>query len=58
VAHTLHAYMEHGPDGWPVPAQDPAITADEPAVSGASMPAGRERIEFPNSAHTMEEINR
>ncbi len=58
MAQTLHAYREHGHDGCAVLAQDPAITADEPAVSGASMPAGRERIEIPNSAHTMEEINR
>jgi hypothetical protein len=55
---TLHAYTEHGPDGWPVLEQDLAITADEPAVNGASMLAARESIEFLNTAHKTEEINR
>ena len=58
VAQTLHALDEHGYDGWLVLEQDTAITADEPAVNRASMLAARESIEFLNSAHRMEEINR
>ena len=58
VAQTLHALDEHGYDGWLVLEQDTAITADEPAVNSASMLAARESIEFLNSAHTTEEINR
>jgi hypothetical protein len=55
---TLHAFNAHGLDGWRVLEQDTAITADEPTVIGASMLTGRESVEFLNSAHTMEEINR
>ncbi len=58
VARTLEALNEHGYDGWLVLEQDTAITADEPAVNNASMLAMRESIEFLNSAHTTEEINR
>ncbi|MFL5859416.1 MAG: hypothetical protein ACJ780_01345 [Solirubrobacteraceae bacterium] len=49
---------EHGYDGWPVLKQDKAITADEPAVTSASMLAAADSIEFLNSAHKTEEINR
>ena len=38
--------------------RDKAITADEPAVTSASMLAARQSIAFLNSAHTTEEINR
>lgn len=58
VAETLHALDEHGYDGWLVLEQDTAITADEPAVNSASMLAARESIQFLNSAHRTEEINR
>jgi len=58
VAQTLHTLNEHGYDGWLVLEQDTAITADEPAVTGASMRAVRQSIAFLNSAHTTEEINR
>ena len=58
VAQTVHALDEHGYDGWLVLEQDTAITADEPAVNSASMLAARESIEFLNSAHRTEEINR
>ena len=58
VAETLQALNEHGYDGWLVLEQDTAITADEPAVTQASMLAARESIAFLNSAHTTEEINR
>ncbi|MGZ4193254.1 MAG: TIM barrel protein [Solirubrobacteraceae bacterium] len=58
VAQTLHALDEHGYDGWLVLEQDTAITADEPAVNSASMLAARESIQFLNSAHKTEEINR
>jgi hypothetical protein len=49
---------EHGYDGWLVREQDTAITADEPAVTSASMLPATDSIAFPNSAHTTEEINR
>jgi sugar phosphate isomerase/epimerase len=49
---------EHGYDGWLVLEQETAITADEPAVTCASMPAARESIASPKSAHRTEEINR
>jgi inosose dehydratase len=58
VAQTVHALDEHGYDGWLVLEQDTAITADEPAVNSASMLAARESIEYLNSAHRTEEINR
>jgi inosose dehydratase len=58
VAQTFQALNEHGYDGWLVLEQDTAITADEPAVNSASMLAARESIEFLNSAHRTEEINR
>jgi hypothetical protein len=38
--------------------QDTAITADEPAVTRASMLAARQSIALNNSAHRTEEINR
>ena len=40
------------------PGRDTAITADEPAVTSASMLAATQSIAFLNSAHTTEEINR
>jgi inosose dehydratase len=58
VAQTLQALNEHGYDGWLVLEQDTAITADEPAVTRASMLAARQSIAFLNSAHKTEEINR
>jgi inosose dehydratase len=58
VAQTLQALNEHGYDGWLVLEQDTAITADEPAVTSASMLAAGQSIAFLNSAHTTEEINR
>jgi inosose dehydratase len=58
LPQTLQALNEHGYDGWLVLEQDTAITADEPAVTSASMLAARESIEFLNSAHKTEEINR
>jgi hypothetical protein len=57
VGLTLHAFRERRRDGWSVLTQDPAITAHEPAVSRASMPAAREGIGEVKSAHTMEEID-
>lgn len=57
VVQTLDALSEHGYDGWLVLEQDTAITADEPAVTSASMLAARASIEFLNSAHRTEEIN-
>jgi inosose dehydratase len=58
VTQTLQALSEHGYDGWLVLEQDTAITADEPAVTSASMLAARESMAFLNTAHTTEEINR
>jgi len=58
VAETLHGLDEHGHDGWPVLEQDTACTADEPAVTSASVLAARASIDFLNSAHKTEEINR
>jgi inosose dehydratase len=58
VAQTLQALNEHGYDGWLVLEQDTAITADEPAVTSASMLAARQSMAFLNTAHTTEEINR
>jgi inosose dehydratase len=58
VAQTLQALNDHGYDGWLVLEQDTAITADEPAVTRASMLAARQSIAFLNSAHRTEEINR
>jgi len=58
VAQTLQALNEHAYDGWLVLEQDTAITADEPAVTSASMLAVRQSIAFLNSAHRTEEINR
>ena len=57
VAETLDALNEHGYDGWLVLEQDTAITADEPAVTSASMLAAEQSIAFLNSAHRTEEIN-
>jgi hypothetical protein len=51
------AVHAHGYDGSPVLEQDPAITADEPAVTSACMLAATQSIAFPNSAHRTEEIN-
>jgi hypothetical protein len=53
-----HTFNEHGDDGWRVLEQDTAITADEPAVTGASMLAARPSVALNNSAHRTEEINR
>jgi len=58
ISQTLQALNEHGYDGWLVLEQDTAITADEPAVTSASMLAARQSIAFLNTAHTTEEINR
>ncbi|HYZ80207.1 MAG TPA: TIM barrel protein [Solirubrobacteraceae bacterium] len=58
VKRTLDALDEHGYEGWLVLEQDTAITADEPAVTSASMLAARASIAFLNSAHKTEEINR
>ena len=58
IAETLQALDEHGYDGWLVLEQDTAITADEPAVTSASMLAAKQSIAFLNSAHRTEEINR
>ena len=58
VAQTLQALNEHRYDGWLVLEQDTAITADEPAVTSASMLAAGQSIAYLNSAHTTEEINR
>jgi inosose dehydratase len=58
VAETLQGLTEHGYDGWLVLEQDTAITADEPAVTSASMLAVSQSIAFLNSAHRTEEINR
>ena len=58
AAQTPQALNERGYDGWLVLEQDTAITADEPAVTSASMLAATDSIAFPNSAHTTEEINR
>jgi inosose dehydratase len=58
VAATLTALDEHGYDGWLVLEQDTAITADEPAVTGAPMLDAAESIAFLNSAQRSEEINR
>ncbi len=44
-------------DGWFVLEQDTAITAEEPAVTSASMLAATQSIALNNSAHTTEEIH-
>jgi hypothetical protein len=58
VTQTLQALNEHWYDGWLVLEQDTAITAEEPAVTSASMLAARQSIALNNSAHRTEEINR
>lgn len=57
-SQTLHALSEHRDDGWLVLGQDTAITADEPAVTSASMLVARQSVASNNSAHRTEEIIR
>jgi hypothetical protein len=54
----LQALEAHEYDGWLVPEQDTAITADGPTVGSGPMPDTQASIGFlHNSARTTQEVN-